>query len=496
MNKLDRRSFLHNLTASPARPSLWCRHSPLVAAQQRPAVASRVPGANGDIRFAVVGFNGRGGRPHRAACGKSRARAWSPCAMWTAMSWTRRSRSSVTGRASRELHRHPQAAREQGHRRRHHRHAQPLARAGRHLGHAGRQGRLCGKAGLAQRLGRPPDGRRRPASTTASCRPARSAAPAAASARPSPGCAPATSARSCVARGLCYKRRASIGKVDGPQPIPADIDYDLWCGPAPKVPLMRKKLHYDWHWVWNTGNGDLGNQGIHQMDMARWVLGETALSPRVLSVGGRLGYVDDGDTPNTQIVFHDYPDAPLSSKCAACPPSADCQEHGQVPRREHRHRRRLRRRPHDRVQLHRRDRLRQGRQGNQEVQGQLEATSPTSSRPCAAASTSDLNADILEGHLSSALCHTGNISYRLGKTADRPRKSARPSKRTKDLAEALGRMEAASRPPTMWTSRRPRPRWARSSRWTRKTERFIGNRKANKLLTRDYRKPFVVPAKV
>src|SRR5687767_12347089 len=66
-----------------------------------------------------------------------------------------------------------------------------------------------------------------------------------------------------ISRGLCYKPRPSIGKVDGPQPIPPGVDYDLWCGPAEKLPLMRKRLHYDWHWVWNTGNGDLGNQGIH-----------------------------------------------------------------------------------------------------------------------------------------------------------------------------------------------------------------------------------------
>src|SRR5512133_347297 len=123
------------------------------------------------------------------------------------------------------------------------------------------------------------------------------------------------------ARGLCYKRRPSIGKVDGPQPIPAGIDYDLWCGPAPKEPLMRKKLHYDWHWVWPTGNGDLGNQGIHQMDLGRWFLGENALSPRVWSLGGRLGYVDDGTTPNTQIVFHDYKKAPLIFEVRGLPES-------------------------------------------------------------------------------------------------------------------------------------------------------------------------------
>src|SRR5512136_1140786 len=103
-----------------------------------------------------------------------------------------------------------------------------------------------------------------------------------------------------VARGLCYKRRPSIGKVDGPQPIPDYIDYDLWCGPALKLPLMRKRLHYDWHWVWNTGNGDMGNQGIHEMDKCRWALGKRELPRSVFSVGGRLGYLDDGETPNTQ----------------------------------------------------------------------------------------------------------------------------------------------------------------------------------------------------
>src|SRR5262249_34748384 len=69
-----------------------------------------------------------------------------------------------------------------------------------------------------------------------------------------------------LARGLCYKLRPSIGKVKGPQPIPKTVDYNLWCGPAPMTPLMRRHLHYDWHWIWAYGNGDLGNQGIHEMD--------------------------------------------------------------------------------------------------------------------------------------------------------------------------------------------------------------------------------------
>src|SRR5262249_8581601 len=86
-----------------------------------------------------------------------------------------------------------------------------------------------------------------------------------------------------LARGLCYKRRESIGKVDGPQQPPKTMDYDLWCGPAPyKLPHRNTPkfgtVHYDWHWMWDYGNGDLGNQGIHEMDKARWGLGKNELA--------------------------------------------------------------------------------------------------------------------------------------------------------------------------------------------------------------------------
>ena len=98
-----------------------------------------------------------------------------------------------------------------------------------------------------------------------------------------------------VARGLCYKPRGSIGPK-GEYEIPKNINYDLWSGPAPILPLTRKNLHYDWHWIWAYGNGDLGNQGIHQMDIARWGLGVNAISDTVFSYGGRLSYEDAGET--------------------------------------------------------------------------------------------------------------------------------------------------------------------------------------------------------
>ena len=114
-----------------------------------------------------------------------------------------------------------------------------------------------------------------------------------------------------AAYGLCYKPRESIGKVGGPHPIPKSVDYNLWSGPAPLVPLKRSRFHYDWHWQWAYGNGDIGNQGAHQMDQARRLLGQNGLPRRVMSIGGRFGYDDDGETANSQIAIFDYDPVPL-----------------------------------------------------------------------------------------------------------------------------------------------------------------------------------------
>jgi predicted dehydrogenase len=103
-----------------------------------------------------------------------------------------------------------------------------------------------------------------------------------------------------LARGLCYKRRTSIGAA-GTYQVPAEVDYHLWCGPARMLPLTRKKFHYDWHWQREWGNGDMGNQGPHQMDIARWGLGLGRLPDRVLCYGGRFGYQDAGDVANTEV---------------------------------------------------------------------------------------------------------------------------------------------------------------------------------------------------
>ncbi|WP_193215084.1 Gfo/Idh/MocA family protein [Luteolibacter marinus] len=115
-----------------------------------------------------------------------------------------------------------------------------------------------------------------------------------------------------LARGFCYKPRPSIGKVGGPQKPPTEVNYDLWCGPRATDPPRRKQFHYDWHWQSPYGNGDLGNQGPHQLDVCRWALGDPQQLPSsVISCGGRFAHDDDGDVANTQIVFLGYEPAPI-----------------------------------------------------------------------------------------------------------------------------------------------------------------------------------------
>lgn len=248
------------------------------------------------------------------------------------------------------------------------------------------------------------------------------------------------------ARGLCFKPRQSIGRVTSPTHVPENIDYDLWCGPTPVQPLFRKNLHYDWHWVFPTGNGDVGNQGIHQMDIARWFLGEKRISNAVMSVGGRVGYYDDGDTPNTQFVVHDYDSAPLIFEVRGLPKSKIFQApelwNKNMPEYHH-------------TQIgvvisyengivvvpsSYNEVIVQDNMGNEikRFQGSgnhyLNFIQAVRSRH-----RRDLNADIEEGHISSALCHLGNISYRLGEKLEPPALKER-LKENPVATEALGRM--------------------------------------------------------
>ena len=297
------------------------------------------------------------------------------------------------------------------------------------------------------------------------------------------------------ARALCYKRRPSIGKVEGEQALPATIDYDLWCGPAPKAPLKRTRLHYDWHWVWNTGNGDLGNQGIHQMDIARRFLGEDALSPGVFAIGGRLGYVDDGETPNSLIVFHDYKKAPLIFEVRGLPAAADEKgmdkyrgtsvgvivqyENGHILCPDY----------ENAIAFDG-----SGKEIKKFSKHGGENHYANFLKAVRSRKTADLHGKILDGHISSALCHTGNIAYRLGKKAA-PGDIAEKIKGSKDAADSFERLSAhlAANKLDLTTEQLT---LGEHLKFDPAAEKFIGNPEADKLLTREYRAPFIVPEKV
>jgi predicted dehydrogenase len=296
--------------------------------------------------------------------------------------------------------------------------------------------------------------------------------------------------------GTCYKPRKSIGKLDKPLEIPKDIDYDLWCGPAAKVDLYRPKLHYDWHWDFNTGNGDLGNQGIHQMDIARWFLGEMELSPEIISFGGRLGYEDAGNTPNTQVILHNYAKAPLIFEVRGLPKAKEFQDKGWAENMD-----KYRGSgvgvivqcekgylvipsysnvtafgPDDKE-------IKSWKGGADHYENFLKAVRSRKYE--------DLNADILQGHLSSALCHTGNVSYQLGKKAT-PHEIAQSLKGNELLANSFDRMVehlAANGVPV------DQPILTRGEQlhMDGKAEKFLSNDAASQRLSREYRKPYVVP---
>jgi predicted dehydrogenase len=297
-----------------------------------------------------------------------------------------------------------------------------------------------------------------------------------------------------VARALCYKRRKSIGKVDGPQQPPPSVHYGLWLGPAPEKPVQREQFHYDWHWQWDYGNGDLGNQGVHQMDVALWGVNKKHLPRFAQSVGGRYGYVDDGQTPNTQIVFLEY---------GKDEPKVIFEVRGLETGKVH-----------------------QAGVGNVFYgtdgylivadgtpvaaywpSGELKQTFEGASNDGnhfanfvkavkANAKPEEVRGDVETGHIGAGMCHLGNISYRLGRETpfdSSDTKSAFGADR--DGAESVARMIAHLKNQGVNLSE-AQCRIGRRLEFDPKKERFVSDREADNLLTRQYRRPFIVPDKV
>jgi predicted dehydrogenase len=300
------------------------------------------------------------------------------------------------------------------------------------------------------------------------------------------------------ARALMYRARDGIGSVDAPTPPPRTVDYDLWCGPAPKGPLLRKQLHYEWHWFWDTGNGEMGNNGPHVIDVCRWALGQDQTPPRAMSIGGRFGLHDCAETANTHIALFDFQPAPLicevrnvsASKGAASMGKFRGQNKGVVIDCEGGYFAgdasggAFFDRKGKKIQD-----LGQGDSPKALELAHLSAfLSGVRSRKA-----SDLAAEAIEGHRSTACCHVANVSHRLGKQSSPEAIRAAITANT-EMADAFERcreylrgngVDLGATPATLgpWVTLDP------------KHGRFVGDfaDAANQLSRREYRKPFVVP---
>ncbi|MHC4174671.1 MAG: Gfo/Idh/MocA family oxidoreductase [Planctomycetota bacterium] len=241
-----------------------------------------------------------------------------------------------------------------------------------------------------------------------------------------------------MAKAINSQRRGPIGRVPDSE-TPAHVNYDIWLGPAPKRPFNRNRFHYNWHWFWDYGTGDTGNDGIHQIDIARWGLG--VKSPKAVSCsGGQLFYNDDHQTPDTQIATFEYDEVYLMYEMRLWTPyKLEGHDNGNIFYGDN-------------------GKMSIGRDGWQ-VTFKDGSKGPGGGRgrdshienfikAVRSRKVSDLNANVEAGHHSAILCHLANIAMRVG-----------------------------------WRLK-----------FDTKQERFIGNAEANEYLTKKYRKGYELPS--
>jgi predicted dehydrogenase len=285
-----------------------------------------------------------------------------------------------------------------------------------------------------------------------------------------------------------YRPRASIGVRNSEQP-PAELDFNLWTGPAPSHSYRANLVHYDWHWIWDFGTGEIGNLGTHQMDLARWAMPVGAAPQSVISLGGRFGYQDQGQTPNTQLTAFNFGNVKLL-----------CEQRGLVGRKATK----------VTVEFHTSEGVvksgkffPKGRKDGEPIDGApVGGFADPGHRhfrnfiDCIRSrNRKELNGEILEGHRSTQLAHLGNISYRLGENVpfDTQTKTFAENKLASEAFEDMKQhlVDAAHLELTSSTCR-----LGRMLRFDAEAERFIGDSEADKLLTRPYRPPFIVPEQV
>jgi hypothetical protein len=295
--------------------------------------------------------------------------------------------------------------------------------------------------------------------------------------------------RLLVSKGYCCKPRWSIGRKERETP-PNDLAFDLWLGPAPQQPYHSNLVHYNWHWFWDFGNGDIGNQGVHELDVARWAIKGATLPTKVWSLGGRFAYEDQGQTPNTQMAVYEYGDVLLVFEVRGL---VEKQEN--VPLK-------VLNEYYTTEGMIANGKFFPGKDGSPEPLARFEAkVTPGGSwgsflHAVRSRKVEDLNADVEHGHYSSALCHLANISYRLGEKVPFNRKT----KTLGDNHEVVQTFENLSQNIQAVGVKLEESTYQLGSvlSFDPKSERFAGDGaiKANAFLTRNYRKPYVVPGKV
>jgi len=286
-----------------------------------------------------------------------------------------------------------------------------------------------------------------------------------------------------VAHCYMYRGRNPIGPPGKYDPPPG-VDYNLWAGPAPMAPITRKSFHYDWHWFWDFGNGEIGNNSVHAVDTMRMVLNLQGLGRGVLCYGGRVKFNDAAETANTQVVIHDFDGITVVQEIRNLktkPPrfpgmciitgtegymavSASCAVYGLDG------------------------------QLVQKLEGPGDDHFANFLKAVRSRKPEDLNAEIVEGHQSAALCHLGNISYRLGQLASPQEIRSRLGtlKANENLVETFEsiRTHLAENDVDIEKERLTLGPWLQIDP---DRETFVNSPQADALLTRDYRKPFVVP---
>jgi predicted dehydrogenase len=246
-----------------------------------------------------------------------------------------------------------------------------------------------------------------------------------------------------MARGLVFRKRGDIGNKPN-EPVPEGLDYDIWTGPAPKRPFTRNIVHYNWHWHWDYGNGDVGNQGIHETDLCMWGL-DVGLPNKITSMGGKFLFDDCKETPELLSSVYHYPDQKKIIQFEVRPWYTNAEDGSSVGNIFYGDKGYMVIKGYDTYETFLGDNKEPGKKnkaGGDHFKNFIEAVRAHDPKM--------IHAPVESAHLSSALAHLGNIAYRTGRVLD----------------------------------------------FDPKTEKFINDPEADKYLTINYRAPFIVPNKV